>query len=147
MSKTRSLIDFQQSPPPDPSIPSMLSKFIDVEYSSKISKQAYPPGEFFPVPLMPNIEDVNKLGGFNITHDRLAIIDGEFDRIQEGYTIQTLQAQQQQGSSLNRIVPNNAPGFKPVRTNLVRTMSVSPTELASGCGLRFELWFKPMWFE
>ncbi|KAJ6543735.1 hypothetical protein DFH09DRAFT_928332 [Mycena vulgaris] len=41
----------------------MLSKFVDVEYSSKICKQAYPPGEFFPVPLMLNIEDVNKLGG------------------------------------------------------------------------------------
>ncbi|KAJ7862591.1 peptidase S28 [Mycena olivaceomarginata] len=67
------------SPPPDPSIPSMISKFVDVEYSSKICKQAYPPGEFFQVPPMPNVEDVNKLGGFNIAHDRLAIIDGEVD--------------------------------------------------------------------
>lgn len=55
----------------------MLSKFVDVEYSSKICKQAYPPGEFFQVPPLPNVEDVNKLGGFNIAHDRLAIIDGE----------------------------------------------------------------------
>ncbi|KAJ7018968.1 peptidase S28 [Mycena alexandri] len=70
---------FFDSPPPDPSIPSMLSKFVDVEYSSKICKQAYPPGEFFQVPALPNIEDVNKLGGFNIAHDRLAIIDGEVD--------------------------------------------------------------------
>jgi hypothetical protein len=70
---------FFDSPPPDPSIPSMLSKFVDVEYSSKICKQAYPPGEFFQVPPLPNIEDVNKLGGFNIAHDRLAIIDGEVD--------------------------------------------------------------------
>jgi hypothetical protein len=77
MPKVRSLIDFQQSPPPDHSIPSMLSKFVDVDYSSKICKQAYPPGDFFQVPPMPNIEDVNKLGGFNIAHDRLAIIDGE----------------------------------------------------------------------
>jgi hypothetical protein len=26
---------------------------------------------------MPNVEDVNRLGGFKIAHDRLAIIDGE----------------------------------------------------------------------
>ncbi|KAJ7213797.1 peptidase S28 [Mycena rebaudengoi] len=70
---------FFDSPPPDHSIPSMLSKFVDVDYSSKICKQAYPPGDFFQVPPMPNIEDVNKLGGFNIAHDRLAIIDGEVD--------------------------------------------------------------------
>ncbi|KAJ6545668.1 hypothetical protein B0H19DRAFT_1075940 [Mycena capillaripes] len=65
--------------PPDPSIPSMLSKFVDVEYSSKICKQAYPPREFSQLPPMPNVEDVNRLGGFNIAHDRVAIIDGEVD--------------------------------------------------------------------
>ncbi|KAK7040414.1 putative serine protease EDA2, partial [Favolaschia claudopus] len=70
---------FFDAPPPDASIPSMVSKFVDVAYSSKICKQAYPPGEFFVVPPMPRVEEVNRLGGFNIAHDRLAIIDGEVD--------------------------------------------------------------------
>lgn len=67
------------TPPPDPKIPSVISKFIDLAYSSKICKQAYPPGEHFQVPPLPDIEDVNKRGGFNIAYDRLAIIDGEVD--------------------------------------------------------------------
>ncbi|KAJ7617733.1 peptidase S28 [Roridomyces roridus] len=70
---------FFDSPPPNSTIPSMLSKFVDVAYSSKICQQAYPPGQFFQVPAMPNIDDVNQIGGFNIAHDMLAIIDGEVD--------------------------------------------------------------------
>jgi hypothetical protein len=35
---------------------------------------------------MPNVEDVNKLGGFNIAHDRLAIIDGEGKSLIPGFS-------------------------------------------------------------
>ena len=41
------------------------------------SSQAYPPGEYFTVPLLPNITAVNALGDFDIAADRLAFIDGE----------------------------------------------------------------------
>ena len=39
--------------------------------------QSYPPGKHFAIPAWPNVEDVNRLGGYNIAYDRLAIIDGE----------------------------------------------------------------------
>lgn len=39
--------------------------------------QAYPAGEHFLVPPMPNVTAVNVLGDFAIAADRLAIIDGE----------------------------------------------------------------------
>src|ERR1700722_4501755 len=39
--------------------------------------QAFPRGKHFAVPTMPNISAVNDLGDFDITADRLAIIDGE----------------------------------------------------------------------
>ncbi|KAJ7636358.1 peptidase S28 [Roridomyces roridus] len=70
---------FFDSHPPNSSIPSIVSQFVDVPYSSKICQQAYPPGQFFQVPALPNIEDVNQIGGFSIAHDRLAIIDGQVD--------------------------------------------------------------------
>ena len=39
--------------------------------------EAFPPGEYFSVPSLPNITAVNALGDFDIAADRLAIIDGE----------------------------------------------------------------------
>ena len=39
--------------------------------------EAFPPGEHFSVPSLPNITAVNALGDFDIAADRLAIIDGE----------------------------------------------------------------------
>ena len=44
---------------------------------SKTCHQAFPPGEHFQVPHMPNVNDVNKLGDFDLEADRLAFIDGE----------------------------------------------------------------------
>ena len=41
------------------------------------TNQAFPPGDFFTVPPMPNVTVVNELGDFAIAADRLAIIDGE----------------------------------------------------------------------
>ena len=39
--------------------------------------KAFPPGEHFSIPALPNITAVNALGDFDIAADRLAIIDGE----------------------------------------------------------------------
>lgn len=39
--------------------------------------EAFPPGEYFRVPSLPNITAVNALGDFDVAADRLAIIDGE----------------------------------------------------------------------
>ncbi|KAJ3882525.1 serine carboxypeptidase S28-domain-containing protein [Lentinula edodes] len=65
--------------PPDPTVPRIISKRIDLEYESKICRQAYDPGEHFTVPPLPNVTVVNELGDFDIAMDRLAIIDGEVD--------------------------------------------------------------------
>lgn len=70
------LILYRQ-PPPDPTHPRIISKRIDLEYESKICRQAYAPGKHFTVPALPNVTVVNELGDFDIAMDRLAIIDGE----------------------------------------------------------------------
>ncbi|KAH7909806.1 serine carboxypeptidase S28-domain-containing protein, partial [Hygrophoropsis aurantiaca] len=64
--------------PPDQQ-PRIVSHLLTLEYQSRICQQAYPPGEHFSVPPMPNITVVNVLGDFAIAADRLAIIDGEVD--------------------------------------------------------------------
>jgi hypothetical protein len=65
--------------PPDQKQPRIISRLIDLAYESKICTQAFPPGKYFTVPPMPNVTAVNALGDFDITADRLAIIDGEVD--------------------------------------------------------------------
>ncbi|THU97122.1 peptidase S28 [Dendrothele bispora CBS 962.96] len=67
--------------PPDPAHPRIISRLLDLEYESKICRQAYPPGEKFTVPELPNIASVNMLGSFDAGRglDRLAFIDGEVD--------------------------------------------------------------------
>ncbi|KAF8514159.1 serine carboxypeptidase S28-domain-containing protein [Gautieria morchelliformis] len=64
---------------PPPNIPAIAAKALTVPYLSKICKQAYPPGQFFTVPDQPDVASVNALGGFHISADRLAIVDGELD--------------------------------------------------------------------
>lgn len=51
----------------------------DIDYSTRFSSyaQAFPPGEFFTVPVLPNVTAVNALGDFHIAADRIAFIDGE----------------------------------------------------------------------
>ena len=39
--------------------------------------KAYPPGQHFAIPETPDVESVNAIGGLNIAHDRLAIVDGQ----------------------------------------------------------------------
>ncbi|KAF9524271.1 serine carboxypeptidase S28-domain-containing protein [Crepidotus variabilis] len=65
--------------PPDQKQPRIISKLLTLDYESKICKQAFPKGDYFTVPNLPNITAVNALGDFGIAADRLAIIDGEID--------------------------------------------------------------------
>ena len=50
-----------------------------MENLTSAQQQSYPPGEHFSVPRWPNVSDVDRLGGYNIAADRLAIIDGQAD--------------------------------------------------------------------
>ncbi|KIP05030.1 hypothetical protein PHLGIDRAFT_491601 [Phlebiopsis gigantea 11061_1 CR5-6] len=59
--------------------PRIVSKFNTLDYAAMVCKFAYPPGDFFTVPPLPNVSTVNALGGLNIAADRLAIVDGQDD--------------------------------------------------------------------
>ncbi|KAI0062858.1 peptidase S28 [Artomyces pyxidatus] len=65
--------------PPNRNTPTIISHLIDVDYAHKICAQAFPPGDHFIVPRLPDVGAVNVLGNFDIAEDRLAIIDGEID--------------------------------------------------------------------
>ncbi|GJJ13198.1 hypothetical protein Clacol_007449 [Clathrus columnatus] len=68
-----------QHAPPDPEHPSLLSRKLTLDYTSRICRQAFPPGEYFYVPNVPNVTAVNSLGDFDLAMDRIAFIDGEID--------------------------------------------------------------------
>ncbi|KAF4447170.1 hypothetical protein F53441_9315 [Fusarium austroafricanum] len=51
----------------------MVSRLIDVEYST------IPCREQFNITTPPNVESINKLGGWNFSYPRVAFIDGEYD--------------------------------------------------------------------
>ncbi|KAM5542175.1 hypothetical protein V8D89_004048 [Ganoderma adspersum] len=70
---------FFTTPPPDASTPRLVSNLLTKEYAELTCTLSYPPGQHFSIPQWPNVTDVNKLGGFNIAADRLAIIDGQAD--------------------------------------------------------------------
>ncbi|GAA5913102.1 hypothetical protein JCM8208_000741 [Rhodotorula glutinis] len=59
--------------------PSLVSRLLTVEYTSKICRKAFPPGELNRVPSMPNITAINQWGGFDLSHSRLAFVDGSED--------------------------------------------------------------------
>ncbi|THH02794.1 hypothetical protein EW026_g112 [Hermanssonia centrifuga] len=65
--------------PPDPKQPRVISKLLTLDYAKMICEFAYPPGQHFTVPALPNITAVNSIGGLNIAADRLAIVDGQED--------------------------------------------------------------------
>ncbi|KAH9855843.1 peptidase S28 [Lenzites betulinus] len=70
---------FFPTPPPDPAIPRIVSKLLTVDYAELTCKLAFAPGRYFTVPQRPDVASVDKLGGYNIAYDRLAIIDGQYD--------------------------------------------------------------------
>lgn len=71
--------------------PSLLSRLLDVEYASKICRQAFPPGihnsmsttrcvggvtkAVVGVPTSPNVTRVNQIGDFDLTATRIAFIE------------------------------------------------------------------------
>ncbi|WVQ81073.1 hypothetical protein IAT38_003195 [Cryptococcus sp. DSM 104549] len=57
----------------------IISNRVTLDYTAKICKQAFPPGEHFSVPAWPDVEEVNARGDFGISADRLAFIDGDRD--------------------------------------------------------------------
>ncbi|WWC63922.1 uncharacterized protein I303_106527 [Kwoniella dejecticola CBS 10117] len=59
--------------------PRIISNKLTLEYTSKICKQAFPPGKHFAVPEWPDVEEVNSRGDYEIEYDRLAFIDGDRD--------------------------------------------------------------------
>ncbi|KAH9991482.1 hypothetical protein BJV77DRAFT_1007717, partial [Russula vinacea] len=59
--------------------PTIISRLLDIDYEHKICTQAFPPGEHFRVPPLPNVTAVNTLGDYHIAADRLAFIDDEAD--------------------------------------------------------------------
>jgi hypothetical protein len=50
---------------------------LDIDYMHKICDQAFPPGEHYKMPPLPNITAVNAIGDYHIAADRLAFIDGQ----------------------------------------------------------------------
>ncbi|OCF56353.1 serine carboxypeptidase [Kwoniella mangroviensis CBS 10435] len=59
--------------------PRIISNKLTLEYTSKICRQAFPPGKHFTVPEWPDVEEVNQRGDYEIEYDRLAFIDGDRD--------------------------------------------------------------------
>jgi hypothetical protein len=51
----------------------LISRTIDLEYSSNICREAFNLTE------PANVDNVNKWGGFDIRYERLAFVDGEWD--------------------------------------------------------------------
>ncbi|KAG8954371.1 hypothetical protein FRC04_011697 [Tulasnella sp. 424] len=56
--------------PSDPEQPSLLSRRITLEYTSKICAQTFPPGKHHRVPPLPRVEEVNRLGDYALESDR-----------------------------------------------------------------------------
>ncbi|KAN0066001.1 Serine carboxypeptidase [Thecaphora frezii] len=59
--------------------PKVVSTLLDYDYVHDICKRGFPKGRVNSVPPRPNVDEVNKLGGFELAVDRLAFVDGQFD--------------------------------------------------------------------
>lgn len=57
--------------------PKLISSLIDLEYTSEVCRKGYPAGKYYALPEHPDVDEVNKIGGFSIEMDRLAIINGQ----------------------------------------------------------------------
>ncbi|BGP01875.1 hypothetical protein NBRC10513v2_005515 [Rhodotorula toruloides] len=65
--------------PPDSKHPSLVSRLLTTEYTGKICRKAFPPGDLNSVPARPNVTAINQYGGFNFSYPRLAFVDGSED--------------------------------------------------------------------
>ncbi|KAK8065941.1 extracelular serine carboxypeptidase-like protein [Apiospora hydei] len=59
--------------------PSLLSRVVDTSYEQQWCRWAFPDGKFNKIPTEPDLSIYDHYGGFNISADRLAFIDGDQD--------------------------------------------------------------------
>jgi len=59
--------------------PSLLMNVVQADYTQQWCNWAYPPGKHNKIPSSPNLHEFSKYGGFDLTADRLAFIDGDID--------------------------------------------------------------------
>lgn len=59
--------------------PKLVSTLLDYAYAHEICEKGFPSGEHFTMPERPEIDQVNSLGSFDLSVDRLAFIDGQYD--------------------------------------------------------------------
>ncbi|KDE05230.1 hypothetical protein MVLG_04366 [Microbotryum lychnidis-dioicae p1A1 Lamole] len=57
----------------------LVSRRIDVKYTRAICQKAFPDGKVVRMPNRPNVEKINKWGGYKIRAPRLAFVDGSRD--------------------------------------------------------------------
>ncbi|KAK4050336.1 hypothetical protein OIO90_005129 [Microbotryomycetes sp. JL221] len=65
--------------PPSEDMPSIVSRLLKPEYTSKICRLAFQDGRINTIPARPNVTMINQFGGYNLKYDRLAFIDGDED--------------------------------------------------------------------
>ncbi|KAK5113436.1 hypothetical protein LTR85_010864 [Meristemomyces frigidus] len=59
--------------------PSLISRVLQVNYTQQWCNWAFPAGEHNSIPSTPELWHINKYGGYNVSADRLAHIDGDQD--------------------------------------------------------------------
>ncbi|KAJ9201928.1 hypothetical protein DTO164E3_3366 [Paecilomyces variotii] len=59
--------------------PSLISRVLQVNYTQEWCEWAFPKGKYNSIPSTPDLNYWNRYGGFNISADRLAFIDGSSD--------------------------------------------------------------------
>ena len=59
--------------------PSLISNVLDVAYTQQWCTWAFPPGNVSRIPPTPDLERINRYGGYAVVQDRLARIDGDID--------------------------------------------------------------------
>ncbi|KAM0790107.1 hypothetical protein ACM66B_005434 [Microbotryomycetes sp. NB124-2] len=65
--------------PSDADKPSIVSRLLTTEHTSKLCRLAFEPGKRNSVPSRPNVTAINQWGSFDLEYDRLAFIDGAED--------------------------------------------------------------------
>lgn len=59
--------------------PNLLSRAVTVNYTQQWCDWSFPPGQFNSIPSTPDLDQINKYGGYSVTADRLGHIDGDQD--------------------------------------------------------------------
>ena len=59
--------------------PSLVANPLNIEYTQQWCDWAFPPGKYNKIPSSPDLNMINKYGGYNVSQVRLAHIDGDND--------------------------------------------------------------------